>query len=33
LLLDALCIAIGAVLFAAAVHSARTRGTLLQMGE
>ena len=32
-LLDLLFIGLGALLFAAAVHSARTRGTLLQMGE
>ena len=33
LLLDGLYLAIGVALFAAAVHSARKRGTLLQMGE
>ncbi len=33
LLLDALYVAIGAALFAAAVQSARRRGALLQMGE
>jgi ABC-2 type transport system permease protein len=32
-LLDAVYIAIGVALFGAAVHSARKRGTLLQMGE
>ena len=32
-LLDVVYIALGAALFAAAVHSARKRGTLLQMGE
>jgi ABC-2 type transport system permease protein len=33
LLLDAVYLAIGIALFAVAVHSARKRGTLLQMGE
>ena len=33
LLLDVVYIALGAALFAAAVRSARKRGTLLQMGE
>jgi ABC-2 type transport system permease protein len=33
LLLDALYVALGLALFGAAIHSARTRGTLLQMGE
>jgi ABC-2 type transport system permease protein len=33
LLLDALYVAIGVALFGAAIHSARRRGTLLQMGE
>jgi len=31
--LDLVFIGLGALLFAAAVHSARVRGTLLQMGE
>jgi ABC-2 type transport system permease protein len=33
LLLDAAYVAVGAAIFAVAVHSARKRGTLLQMGE
>jgi len=33
LLLDAIYVALGAAIFAAAMHSARRRGTLLQMGE
>lgn len=33
LLLDALYVALGVALFGAAIHSARRRGTLLQMGE
>jgi ABC-2 type transport system permease protein len=33
LVLDVVYLALGIALFAAAVHSARKRGTLLQMGE